>query len=496
LFLQRFFEEVIRRKVLPVAVAYAIGGWVLLQVGDVLIGLLELPGWTGKILVAVTLLGLPVALILAWVYDCTPKGIIATGAQPSSGSEFRFGEPELIDLSELELPRPELGELIGRHAECDTLREYLEAARNGTGGIVLISGEPGVGKSRLGEEALVLAGEKDEAAKLYPLLRRYFESPSSRVVFLYGLQEKSAAIAAAASTVWENAERHFENSLKLAEELPHRVDQARVRYWYARMLLDRAQAGDREQAQALLAEARSLSEEMGMHGLIRRIDTLTSLGIGELAEISDHQVRARRGQCAHVVGSRDTDDQTEFAVAAGLDARDRILDHDCLLAGDTEPPGCIEKGIRCRFAREAGLGGDRAVDDGLETLGNPSGGQHRRRVLAGRHDCHVYAGGSQLVQEAHRAGIGLDTIPRKNLVDQHVLAIAEGTDRGCTRRIRGIAFRQLDVAGSEEAPDAIIAGLAVEVAVVIASDVEFDKWLACTVRPLAQILVEHLFPAI
>jgi hypothetical protein len=41
------------------------------------------------------------------------------------------------------------------------------------------------------------------------------------------------------------------------------------------MLLDRAQAGDREQAQALLAEARSLSEQMGMHGLIRGIDTLT-----------------------------------------------------------------------------------------------------------------------------------------------------------------------------------------------------------------------------
>lgn len=46
--MQSFFQEVIRRKVLPVAVAYAIGGWMLLQVGDVLIGLLELPGWLGK----------------------------------------------------------------------------------------------------------------------------------------------------------------------------------------------------------------------------------------------------------------------------------------------------------------------------------------------------------------------------------------------------------------------------------------------------------------
>ena len=42
--MQDFFEEVIRRRVLPVVVAYAISGWVLLQVGDVLIGLLELPG--------------------------------------------------------------------------------------------------------------------------------------------------------------------------------------------------------------------------------------------------------------------------------------------------------------------------------------------------------------------------------------------------------------------------------------------------------------------
>ena len=47
-----------------------------------------------------------------------------------------------------------------------------------------------------------------------------------------------------------------------------------MRYWYARMLLDRNASGDRDRAQALLAEARSLSEDMGMHGLIGRIDEL------------------------------------------------------------------------------------------------------------------------------------------------------------------------------------------------------------------------------
>lgn len=45
------WKELRRRKVVRVAVAYAIGAWLLLQVGDTLFGLLELPGWTGKALV-------------------------------------------------------------------------------------------------------------------------------------------------------------------------------------------------------------------------------------------------------------------------------------------------------------------------------------------------------------------------------------------------------------------------------------------------------------
>ena len=79
-------------------------------------------------------------------------------------------------------------------------------------------------------------------------------------------------MAAAAAEDWDNAERHFEHSLKLVDELRHRVDQARARYWHARMLLDRDSPGDRERAHQLLTEARSLSESMGMHGQVQWID--------------------------------------------------------------------------------------------------------------------------------------------------------------------------------------------------------------------------------
>ena len=167
--MQRFFEEVIRRKVLPVAAAYAIAGWVLLQVGDVLIGLLELPGWTGKILVAAVILGLPVALILAWIYDWTPKGIVATG--PAVKKHFEFGELGPIDVGQLDLGRPQLTPLIGRQSECALIAKRLDEAADGKGGIVLIGGEPGVGKTRLGEEVLELAMER----QILPLIGHAYE---------------------------------------------------------------------------------------------------------------------------------------------------------------------------------------------------------------------------------------------------------------------------------------------------------------------------------
>lgn len=176
--MRRFFKEVIRRKVIPVAVAYAIGGWVLLQVGDVLIGLLELPAWTGKVLVAGVAAGFLLALLLSWVYDWTPKGIVLTKDTSTDADTlpkaFEFSEPKPVDFDALKLAPPDPGELIGRHAECDTLRQCLRSAKDGVGGIVLIGGEPGVGKSRLGEETLAIGRDMG----LLPLTGHAYEDRS------------------------------------------------------------------------------------------------------------------------------------------------------------------------------------------------------------------------------------------------------------------------------------------------------------------------------
>ncbi|MGD2130236.1 MAG: hypothetical protein PVJ33_11830 [Lysobacterales bacterium] len=47
-----FFEELKRRNVVPVGVAYAVFAWVLLQLCDVLGEILELPAWGGRMILA------------------------------------------------------------------------------------------------------------------------------------------------------------------------------------------------------------------------------------------------------------------------------------------------------------------------------------------------------------------------------------------------------------------------------------------------------------
>lgn len=70
-----FFEELKRRKVIRVGIAYAIGAWLLLQLTEVLSELLDLPSTLGPIVVGVVLAGFPVVIVLAWVFELTAEGI-------------------------------------------------------------------------------------------------------------------------------------------------------------------------------------------------------------------------------------------------------------------------------------------------------------------------------------------------------------------------------------------------------------------------------------
>jgi tetratricopeptide (TPR) repeat protein len=72
------FNELSRRRVYRVAVSYAIAAWAVVQVADVVFPALSLPAWTVTWIVVVAIAGFPVSLVLAWLFDITPSGLVRT----------------------------------------------------------------------------------------------------------------------------------------------------------------------------------------------------------------------------------------------------------------------------------------------------------------------------------------------------------------------------------------------------------------------------------
>ncbi len=70
-----FIEELKRRNVLRVALAYLAGAWLFLQIADILIDNTSLPGWVFQSSLVILAIGFPIALILAWVLELTPEGV-------------------------------------------------------------------------------------------------------------------------------------------------------------------------------------------------------------------------------------------------------------------------------------------------------------------------------------------------------------------------------------------------------------------------------------
>jgi len=72
----RFFEELKRRNVFRVGVAYVVASWLLLQVADVVLGNIDnTPPWLFKVILLVVGIGFPLVLIFAWAFELTPEGL-------------------------------------------------------------------------------------------------------------------------------------------------------------------------------------------------------------------------------------------------------------------------------------------------------------------------------------------------------------------------------------------------------------------------------------
>jgi TolB-like protein/Flp pilus assembly protein TadD len=83
--LSGFFAELQRRHVYKVGAAYAVAGWLLVQVVTQVFPVFDVSPVAQRVMVLVVLAGFPLALVLAWVFDLTPQGVVRTPAAAAAG---------------------------------------------------------------------------------------------------------------------------------------------------------------------------------------------------------------------------------------------------------------------------------------------------------------------------------------------------------------------------------------------------------------------------
>ncbi|NVJ65511.1 MAG: tetratricopeptide repeat protein [Gammaproteobacteria bacterium] len=114
---QTFIQEIKRRKVVQVVVAYIAVSWLIVQVADVLADTFDTPNWVLKALFLVLVVGLPVTAILSWVFDITQRGIVKTKELP---------HPSLLDIQAIPIIfHASLDNTLAPQQRKDRFRDYV-----------------------------------------------------------------------------------------------------------------------------------------------------------------------------------------------------------------------------------------------------------------------------------------------------------------------------------------------------------------------------------
>ena len=88
------FDELKRRKVFKVGAAYLVVAWLAVQAASIGFPAFDAPPWALRIFILIALLGFPIAVVMAWVFDVTPEGVKV--AADTSGSKRLFAAAALL----------------------------------------------------------------------------------------------------------------------------------------------------------------------------------------------------------------------------------------------------------------------------------------------------------------------------------------------------------------------------------------------------------------
>ena len=87
--LEEAISELSRRRVFRVAGAYAIAGWLVVEMSSVVFPALFFPDWALRLVIYGALAGFPLAIVLAWIFDITPSGVVVTSNLDASDTSVK-----------------------------------------------------------------------------------------------------------------------------------------------------------------------------------------------------------------------------------------------------------------------------------------------------------------------------------------------------------------------------------------------------------------------
>jgi serine/threonine-protein kinase len=89
-------KELQRRKVFKIGAAYLVVAWLAVQAASIGFPTFDAPPWALRIFILVSLLGFPLALVMAWIFDATPEGVVLD--RSARGSKLVFVAAALLSV--------------------------------------------------------------------------------------------------------------------------------------------------------------------------------------------------------------------------------------------------------------------------------------------------------------------------------------------------------------------------------------------------------------
>jgi adenylate cyclase len=134
----KLFAELQRRRVIRVAIVYAVVGWIMIQVASTVVTPLNLPEWSVKLVIVLVGLGFPIALVIGWTFDLGVSRTVPLPPAPEvsiqqpKGNELlaraeptRSVAPSLRSMSNVETDRRTIAVLPFINISGDSDNEYF-----------------------------------------------------------------------------------------------------------------------------------------------------------------------------------------------------------------------------------------------------------------------------------------------------------------------------------------------------------------------------------